>query len=234
MATKIKLFSLENEGDDPEFIGPIDVEEGQSFALLRVKLEEVGVIEWPFQFWDASESCRIRPRLERLNTVQPTMYVIPVTIESNDRQKRMRVADASFVNDSEQIFVAEGALSEGPSPVMVDPVSTNPETSRVSGSDEVHDSPALLSSTLIPREVMDWYLRAEEKLRKELNQIALEDHSWSLRSWDESGVGIVKLYCDECRKDFGSNTGEHTKPGVTNLFANFKKSHIMSLSHIKN
>ena len=234
MATKIKLFSLENEGDDPEFIGPIDMEEGQSFALLRVKLEEVGVIEWPFQFWDASESCRIRPRLERLNTVQPTMYVIPVTIESNDRQKRMRIADASFVNDSEQIFVAEGALSEGPSPVMVDPVSTNPETSRVSGSDEVHDSPALLSSTLIPREVMDWYLRAEEKLRKELNQIALEDHSWSLRSWDESGVGIVKLYCDECRKDFGSNTGEHTKPGVTNLFANFKKSHIMSLSHIKN
>jgi len=32
MAIKIKLFSLENEEDDPEFIGPIDMDEGESFA----------------------------------------------------------------------------------------------------------------------------------------------------------------------------------------------------------
>jgi len=89
----------------------------------------VDIIEWPFQFWNASESCKIRPRLERLNTIQPTMYVILVTSESNDRQKRMKVGDSSFVNDLEPIVVAEGALSEDSCHVMVDPVITNPESS---------------------------------------------------------------------------------------------------------
>jgi hypothetical protein len=44
MATKNKVFFLEFEGDEPEFIRLINVEEGESFAQLRVKLEDVGGI----------------------------------------------------------------------------------------------------------------------------------------------------------------------------------------------
>jgi hypothetical protein len=46
-------------------------------------------------------------------------------------------------------------------------------------------------------------------------------------------VGILKVFCKKCGKNFGGGTGDHTKNGVNNLFSNFKKSHIMRIGHIK-
>jgi hypothetical protein len=43
----------------------------------------------------------------------------------------------------------------------------------------------------------------------------------------------VVLFCRECKKDFGGIDGQHTKERISNLFSNFKKSHIMSNQHIK-
>jgi len=67
----------------------------------------------------------------------------------------MKVGDFSFVNDSEQIAVSKGALSEDSCYVMVDPATINPESSRLNRYVEVHESPALLSSTLISKKVMN-------------------------------------------------------------------------------
>ena len=45
---------------------------------------------------------------------------------------------------------------------------------------------------------------------------------------------LVKLRCKECKPPFGGDSSSHTKVGVTNLFPNFTKSHIMSVGHAKN
>jgi hypothetical protein len=55
-----------------------------------------------------------------------------------------------------------------------------------------------------------------------------------LKSFDNNNVGVVKLQCGDCQKDFGGSSGDHSKSTIHNLFANFKKSHIMSNAHIRN
>lgn len=42
----------------------------------------------------------------------------------------------------------------------------------------------------------------------------------------------MKLHCVECNNGFGLNSGDHSKTTISDLFANFKKSHIMSNMHI--
>ena len=89
-----------------------------------------------------------------------------------------------------------------------------------------------LKLTLLPKEVLNKYLIAILKLKKELALIDLEDHSWHLKSWDLNDVAVMKLFCRECNKDFGGSNGDHSKSATHNLFANFKKSHIQSTQHI--
>ena len=46
-------------------------------------------------------------------------------------------------------------------------------------------------------------------------------------------MGIVKIHCGECVKDFGGNSGELNNHTVSNLFANFKKHHLHTNAYIK-
>ena len=41
-------------------------------------------------------------------------------------------------------------------------------------------------------------------------------------------IGVVKVHCAECGKDFGSNIGDHSKSAIHNFCMNFKKSHLMA------
>ena len=41
----------------------------------------------------------------------------------------------------------------------------------------------------------------------------------------------VKFFCGECKKDFGSNSSNHSKGSIHNLLKNFKKSQIISMLH---
>jgi hypothetical protein len=47
---------------------------------------------------------------------------------------------------------------------------------------------------------MDMYLAQVDKLKRDLRDSDLDDHKWELRSWNQDGVEIVKLFCKECRK----------------------------------
>ncbi len=54
-----------------------------------------------------------------------------------------------------------------------------------------------------------------------------------LKSWDYNSIGVVKLWHRECCKEVGANN-DHSKSSISNLFANFKRRHIMSIIHIWN
>ena len=81
---------------------------------------------------------------------------------------------------------------------------------------------------------MALYIEGKLKLQKVLADLSLEDHDWCLKSYDSQGKAIVILHSLEYKKDFGGTDGQHSKDRVSNLFSNFRKSHIMSNQYIKN
>jgi hypothetical protein len=57
MACKIFIYSLSAEGTVPIRIGSMIATEVESYADLRVRLEQFQVVPWSFQFWDLEEGC---------------------------------------------------------------------------------------------------------------------------------------------------------------------------------
>ena len=107
--------------------------------------------------------------------------------------------------------------------------------SNIAACSQVRDSnnESLLQSELVSTEIMALYTEGENKLRKALKDVLLEDHDWCLKLFDRHGKAIVILHCLECKKDLGGTEGLHSKDKVLNLFSNFVKSHIMSNQHIR-
>ncbi|KAH9560196.1 hypothetical protein CY35_06G094100 [Sphagnum magellanicum] len=68
-----------------------------------------------------------------------------------------------------------------------------------------------MEATFLRKKIMGIYLVAVEKLKKKLIGISLDDHLWSLKSWDQNGRCIVKFWCGKCCKEFGGVSGDHSK-----------------------
>jgi hypothetical protein len=41
-------------------------------------LEEAGAVDWPFEFYDFEEACKIKARMERLDTISSSVYVVKI------------------------------------------------------------------------------------------------------------------------------------------------------------
>jgi hypothetical protein len=66
------------------------------------------------------------------------------------------------------------------------------ESSRVSRTDvEIYEFD--LQSLLVPQEAIDKYKMCHTRLKKELKLNSLEDHVWTLKSFNNNNVGVVKL-----------------------------------------
>jgi hypothetical protein len=89
-----------------------------------------------------------------------------------------------------------------------------------------------LCSVLVSDEVTRRYKQAKEKLRREMVVVSLDDNIWYLKLWDSNGLGIIKIYCAECMKDFGGNTSSYSNHSINNLFNNFRKHHMHTNAHI--
>jgi len=58
-------------------------------------------------------------------------------------------------------------------------------SSKVSGScDEDAQRKTLLKSKVVSVEAMEKYIKVEEKMRKEIANVSLEDHSWAIKTFD--------------------------------------------------
>jgi len=130
-------------------------------------------------------------RLERLNTISPSMYVIPSLVDNANRLKCRRIEESKLIFVFDNIDVNVGGVDEG----LVEPSHIDALPNPTACSHVSKFAPILLASKLIYKEAIDWYSHAEEKLGKELANIALGDHSWSLKSWDENGARVVKFNC---------------------------------------
>jgi len=118
---------------------------------------------------------------------------------------------------------------------IVDPIVPLVDSSKVSSSGDcskVDDIP--LKSVLLSKEVMDRYLEWAKKLRAEFKRVVISDHDWWLKTFDLTGNRVVKLWCGECKKYCGGGSIDDTKVHIDNLFNNFRKSHIVNASHVRN
>jgi hypothetical protein len=181
------------------------------YAQFRQFLEDDNNVEWPFEFWDSEEKCRMNPKLESFNPIAGVVTVIPANTNPYG---------STECRDEEEVHIL---------PNSVPPLGESRESSTIKES--AKDD---FASTLVLMEVMDKYIGDAEKLRKELKHISLDDHTWTLHSRDSNGVGVVHLWCGECDREFGGKAGDHSKIAMTNLFTSFSKKHIMFQMHVKN
>lgn len=65
---------MEQFGDD----WPIIAKKAESYADLKLKGEDDGVVDWLFLFWILEDKVRINVMLEKLNTILPEMHIIHV------------------------------------------------------------------------------------------------------------------------------------------------------------
>jgi hypothetical protein len=190
MPTKVVLYTLQSEASAPELEGSMGCCEGDTCADLRARLEAAGVLDWSFQFWDYDQNCRIKNKMERLNPIGNNVYVIRCSDVGTELGKRTFEeafgdtldADLGFTVGVEEPVVIE-ALSDSMPP---------PESSRVNKSD-VEIPEFDLKSLLVPQEAINKYKMCHTRLKKELKLISLEDHVWTLKSFDNNNIGVVKL-----------------------------------------
>ena len=239
MASKVKLFTLEEDGDEPRSMGKINSKEDESYASLRERLEKSSAIPWHFDFWDPDEEERIGVPLEGLNTYVDHVYVVKKVSDGYVGRKRPRLAEERVDFDSITQDLEDDTNLPQTNSVPVDGGPPGPSaSSRVDADSNGEAVEGLqpqqwLKSSLIPPEVMEKYLDFERKTRRELRNRDMDDHNWVLKSFDQNGVAIVKLHCLECGKDCGGSSGKHSKDAFSNLFNNFKNSHVVTDGHIR-
>ena len=189
-------------------------------------------MEWPFEFWDLEELCRINKMLEDLNTIRKCVYVIPISSSKGATKRRCIEAFGTSGENEDSPTTMEVSEDPARDDVLFGDLTLSTDSSRVSGDEEL-GSMNDLKLMLLPKEVLDKYLTVVSKLMRELALIDLEDHSWYLKSRNLNDVAVVKLFCGKCNKDFGGTNTDRLKSAIYNLFANFKKSHIQSTLHIR-
>ena len=112
--------------------------------------------------------------------------------------KRRHVGDKPIISSSDDVV--------GDVVHTLDSTSSS-QLSNSSNIEVIEES--LLISSMLGKEVLEMYQRREQKLWKELMDISLEVHMWTLKTWVKDGAPIVKLHCTIGDLDFGNGSSKH-------------------------
>lgn len=107
---KIKVYTVTHEGAPPKCIGTMKADVGESLADLRVRLEDKKVLNFPFQYWDPQECCRVAIIFESLNDVEDSVFMIPTLDEEvqNFECTRQTAGVCDEFRDSRQSHDVDG------------------------------------------------------------------------------------------------------------------------------
>jgi hypothetical protein len=227
---RVKLYILNAEDANLEYIGLVKGSEEDCFRDLRICLEAAGIVEWSFDFWDIEERSRIKKRAEAVSPIALSIYVIPELDSDTPVSKRHCTDPGTEEDDLPDCAVHDVEVhDDGNEGTGLQPPRG---ASRIS-DEEGEVSENRLLSTLIPPDVMAKYMDGVVKLKSELAALDMDDHLWHLLSSDHNGVGVIQLFCGDCNKRFGGVGGDHSKVAIHNLFANFKAKHLQTNLHIR-
>ena len=114
MAIQVKIWTMGSDLGIPKFYSKVKVLADETYASLRLRLEEKQALEWPFQFWDKEDCCRIRQKMEGLNDVVADVYVLPLCSEDEGPLKRRRLED-----DAAQSPIEADSAGVVPNPLQI-------------------------------------------------------------------------------------------------------------------
>ena len=75
MSLKVRSFSLALAYASPKLIGSCECDEGDTNAKLKLLLEGIYIVDWPFQSFDIESRCKINYKLEGFNRVFFRIYM---------------------------------------------------------------------------------------------------------------------------------------------------------------
>lgn len=95
------MWTMQGNFVVPQYYNKLEIFEEETYASLRVCLEEKLVLEWPFEFWDNDSKCRIWQKMESLNGVVGDVYVLLQESEVDGAPKwRLLVNGSHIANPS--------------------------------------------------------------------------------------------------------------------------------------
>ena len=179
MATTVKMWTMEDDFGEPTFYSKVKVFQDETYASLRLRLEEKSAMEWPFDFWDKEEGSRVPHKMESFNDMPADVFVLPLGLAvSGEASKRRHLDDAGTRSEA----IPKDRNCDLGCEADVVPDLAN---SRISGTSGVTDSlEHQLHSILISEHISDRYLEYGEKLKRELQCASLEDNRWLLKTAD--------------------------------------------------
>ena len=131
----------------------------------------------------------MRKKLEWVNGFKAVVHVIRAVEEETDTNKRQRIEKVSSIPATEEVDVFVEPEVQFVEVDREEPEALLVKESRISGSSGELEKNRL-QSKFIPNEVMDQYFERAKRLRVELKRIAMEDHEWSLKTFDLNG-GLI-------------------------------------------
>jgi hypothetical protein len=106
---------LEDVGSVPVNAGRFSCQLNETYLNFKVRLEEAGAVDWPLEFYDFEEACKIKARMERVDTISSFVSDVKIAEDGDaDRRKRRRVEgagtspkDIQFQETTEAIPISE-------------------------------------------------------------------------------------------------------------------------------
>jgi hypothetical protein len=193
-AHKVRLFALLDNCTTPELVGWCACEPNESYFDFRARLQAANCMDWSFEFFDFDKGCSINPRFEKLDTIGTCVYVKRVSKDLEaDRSKRRLVEAIGTSGVAPDVDHAPAIVPDVVEIEAAD-LSEPPTISRINGENVQDVNHNDLKSVLLAKEVEVKYVRKGDKLRKELEQLNLNNYLWHLKSWDDKDIPIVKLH----------------------------------------
>ena len=78
MATTIKMWTMEDDFGIPTFYSKVKVSQDETYASLRLRLEEKLALEWLFDFWDNDDCRRVPRKMESFSDMPADVYILPL------------------------------------------------------------------------------------------------------------------------------------------------------------
>jgi hypothetical protein len=82
-------------------IGPVFAAADDTYAGFREFLKKEAIVDYPFNFWDVEDGCRLLSKLERFNGIGSEVFVIAREGSDEEPGKRRRMDQNHDVVNSE-------------------------------------------------------------------------------------------------------------------------------------
>ncbi len=118
MGVKLKLWSLSSEDADSKLIGLLVWGDENSYAISKELLEDLEIVDWPFNFCDPNWKCHIKLKLKRLIKIGAEAFVISILehdyVSTINKWKQVATTHHPLICDKKDVLILPHLNSDDP------------------------------------------------------------------------------------------------------------------------